>query len=131
MKMDTATIIGLIIAFIAVVGGIGIAIWFMPIHHIGRKEERLARIESRNKERLALIEKGMDPNLADKMPDKVHSDKYLLFGLIMVMACPGRIIVYFTSFSYNGDDKTFLIVSISYFITTFQSEKIYRWNTGR
>jgi hypothetical protein len=110
MKMDAATIIGLIIAFIAVVGGIGIAIWFILIRHIGRKEERLARIESRNKERLALIEKGMDPNLADKVPQRVHSNKYLLFGLILVMACIGRILAFIPSFSAGGNDKTFILV---------------------
>jgi Sigma-70, region 4 len=44
--MDTATIIGLFIAFIAVVGGTGIAIWLILMRHIGRKEERLAKIEA-------------------------------------------------------------------------------------
>lgn len=44
--MDSATIIDLIIAFIAVVGGTGILIWLILMRHIGRKEERLANIEA-------------------------------------------------------------------------------------
>lgn len=116
MKMDAATVIGLIIAFIAVVGGIGIAIWFILIRHIGQKEERIARIESRNKERLALIEKGMDPNLADRAPEKIPSNKYLLFGLIVVMACIGRIIAFLPSFNVSGNDKTFILVLPALFV---------------
>ena len=113
--MNSATIIGLIIAFIAVVGGIGIAIWFILIKHIGNKEERLAKIESRTKERLALIEKGMDPNLADKAPEKIPANKYLLFGLIVVMACIGRVMAIIPSFNASGNDKTFLFVLPAFF----------------
>ena len=79
--MDSATIIGLIIAFIAVVGGTGIAIWLILMRHIGQKEERLAKIEARNKERLALIEKGMDPNLADQVPERAPSNKLFLIRI--------------------------------------------------
>ncbi len=64
--MDSAaTIIGLIIAFIVVLGGFGIATWLILIKHSGGREERMANFEAKNKERLALIEKGMDPNLAE------------------------------------------------------------------
>jgi hypothetical protein len=110
MKMDLATIIGLIIAFIAVVGGVGVLLWFALMNQVGRKEERLARIENRAKERMALIEKGMDPNLADQEQKRTPSHRALLFGLIIVMACVGRIIVYFTSFRGTGNDQSMLFI---------------------
>ena len=113
--MDLATIIGLIIAFIAVVGGTGIAIWLILMRHIGRNDERLANIEARNKERLALIEKGMDPNLADRSPERAPSNRLFLIGLILVMACLGRIIAYFSIFNFNTGDKTFLYALPAFF----------------
>ena len=113
--MDSATIIGLIIAFIAVVGGTGIAIWLILMKHIGQKDERLARIEARNKERLALIEKGMDPNLADRIPEKTPSNKLFLIGLIIILACLGRIVAYFLAFNSTTGDKTFIFALPAFF----------------
>jgi hypothetical protein len=113
--MDSATIIGLIIAFIAVVGGTGIAIWLILMKHIGQKDERLARIEARNKERLALIEKGMDPNLADRIPEKAPSNKLFLIGLIIILACLGRIVAYFLTFNSTTGDKTFIFALPAFF----------------
>lgn len=114
--MNLATFIGLIIAFIAVVGGTGIAIWLILMKHIGQKDERIARIEARNKERLALIEKGMDPNLADNVPEKAPSHKLLLFGWIIVLACIGRIIAYLSVFNSNPNDKTFIFALPAFFV---------------
>jgi hypothetical protein len=113
--MDSATIIGLIIAFIAVVGGLGVVIWFFFTRHIVQKEERMAKIEARNRERLALIEKGMDPNLAEQVPDKPSSNRAFLIGLILIAACIGRIIAYFSAFRFNTDDKTFIYVLPAFF----------------
>jgi hypothetical protein len=113
--MDLATIIGLLIAFIAVVGGTGVAIWLILMRQIGHKEERLASIEARNKERLALIEKGMDPNLADRVPERVPSNRLLLFGIILVFACLGRIIAAISVFNSNTDNTTFIYVLPAFF----------------
>jgi hypothetical protein len=113
--MDAATIIGLIIAFIAVFGGLGIGIWFVFTRHIVRRDERLADIEARNKERLALIEKGMDPNLADQKPHGKSSNGAFLFGVILIMACLGRIIAYFSAFHFDTGDKTFIYVLPAFF----------------
>lgn len=113
--MDTATIIGLIIAFIAVFGGFGIAIWLLLVKHIGGREERIARMEARNKERMALIEKGMDPNLADHQPDKVLSNRPLLIGWIIICAIIGRIVAYMSGFNSNTDNSSFLFVLPAFF----------------
>ncbi|MDP4224186.1 MAG: hypothetical protein Q8868_12825, partial [Bacteroidota bacterium] len=113
--MDSATLIGLTIAFIAVIGTISIAIWFILARLRDRKEENIAKIENRSRERMALIEKGMDPNLADKAPEKNHSGSFLLIGLIIVFACIGRIIAFFSSFHLGSDDKTFVLVLPAFF----------------
>lgn len=114
--MDTATIIGLLIAFIAVVGGTGIAIWLILMRHIGHKEERLAKIEARNKERLALIEKGMDPNLADNVTEKAPSNRVLLIGLILIFAGLGRIIAAISMFHSNTDSSTLIYILPAFFV---------------
>jgi hypothetical protein len=113
--MDLATTIGLAIAFIVVFGGFGIAIWLILNRHVGRKEERLANIEARNKERLALIEKGMDPNLADSMSERAPSNRPLLIGLILVFACLGRIIASLSGFHSNTDDGSFIYALPAFF----------------
>ncbi|MGD0753854.1 MAG: DUF6249 domain-containing protein [Bacteroidales bacterium] len=114
--MDSATIIGLLIAFIAVVGGTGIAIWLILMRHIGRKEERLAKIEARNKERLALIDKGMDPNLADHVPERAPSNRLFLIGLILVFAGLGRIIAAISMFHSNTDNGTLIYILPAFFV---------------
>ncbi len=114
--MDSATIIGLLIAFIAVVGGTGIAIWLIIVRHIGGKEERLAKIEARNKERLALIEKGMDPNLADRVPQRTSPNRVLLIGLILVFGGLGRIIAAFSMFHSNTDNASLVFILPAFFV---------------
>jgi hypothetical protein len=113
--MDTATIIGLIIAFVVVFGGFGIGIWFVLLKNSGRRDERMANIEARNKERLALIEKGMDPNLADHRPERVQSNRPLLIGWIIICAIIGRTIAFISGFNPNTDNGSFLFVLPAFF----------------
>lgn len=113
--MDLATIIGLIIAFVVVFGGFGICIWLILIKNYGRKDEIMAKIEARNKERLALIEKGMDPNLADQVPEKVHSNRSLLIGWIIICAIIGRVIAFSSGFNPGTDNSSFLVVLPAFF----------------
>jgi Domain of unknown function (DUF6249) len=113
--MDSATIIGLIIAFVAVFGLIGIATWFIVTRQLMGKDERLARIEARNKERLALIEKGMDPNLADQVPHKSFSHFPFLIGLVLVFAVLGRIIAFSSAFNSSQDKGIFIFALPAFF----------------
>jgi hypothetical protein len=113
--MDSATIIGLIIAFVAVFGIVGLAIWFFLTRHVTGKEERLAKIEARNRERLALIEKGMDPNLADKAPLKSLSHPPLLIGLVIVFAVIGRIIAFSSVFASSQERGLLLFALPAFF----------------
>ena len=113
--MDSATIIGLIITFVVVFGGFGIGIWLALIKNIGRREERLAKIEARNKERLALIEKGMDPNLADRVPEKAPSYRPLLIGWIIICSVIGRVIAFSSGFNSATDNGSLLFVLPAFF----------------
>lgn len=82
-NMDAKEIIGLLIAIIAVTGGLGIGVYAIYMGAIGTKEEKLAQIEARNKERLALIEKGLDPSLVDRKTSTGASHSPLLWGLLL------------------------------------------------
>jgi hypothetical protein len=113
--MDTATFIGLIIAFVAVFGGFGIGIWVILLKKGGVREERLAKIEARNKERLALIEKGMDPNLADRIPEKAPSYRPFLIGWIIICAVIGRLIAFSSVFHSANDNGSMLFILPAFF----------------
>jgi hypothetical protein len=113
--MDTATFFGLTLAFIIVFGGFGIAIWLILIKNSGRRDERLANIEARNKERLALIEKGMDPNLADQRPEREHSNRLFLIGWIIICAVIGRIIAFMSGFNSGNNNGTFIFILPAFF----------------
>ena len=108
--MDIATLIGLIIAFVVVIGGFGIGVWLILIHNLNSKDERKARIEARNRERLALIEKGMDPNLADQGSGHKPSGRIFLIGLVIVFACIGRLIVFSSGINPGTDNGTMIYV---------------------
>lgn len=82
--MTAEKIIGLIIAIVAVAGGLAIAVLAVLKGALTNKEEKLALIEARNKERLAMIEKGLDPSVLDKKVETVSSYGPLLWGLLLV-----------------------------------------------
>lgn len=84
IHMETKDIFGLVIGFVAVAGGLGIGLAAVvnSIKEEGR--QKLHAAETRHKERLALIEKGMDPLLADKKPVKRFKEGALLWGLLLL-----------------------------------------------
>lgn len=103
--METKDLPGIIIAIIAIVGGLGIAVLSIISGYASKKEEKLALIETRNKERLALIEKGMDPLIADKENEKKSLYGPLLWGLLLTGAgfglCLGYILFLITGLKLN------------------------------
>jgi hypothetical protein len=66
-------IYGLIIGFVAVAGGMGIGLYAVHISVTSENRRKMAAEEARHKERLALIEKGMDPLLAEKKLPKDYT----------------------------------------------------------
>ncbi|MFT3912381.1 MAG: hypothetical protein QM737_23340 [Ferruginibacter sp.] len=73
------------IAIIVVIGIVSIVVFAIYNSIVSDKEEKLALIEARSKERLALIDKGMDPSLADVNMKRISRIPYnaLLWGLLL------------------------------------------------
>lgn len=83
----------LIFTSLVIMGGILLVIIVVRLAITKGMEENMAKIEARNKERLALIEKGMDPTILDK---KSHGP--LLWGLLLGGIALGALIGYLISF---------------------------------
>lgn len=97
--MDTEKLIGLIIAVVAVIGGLGIGALVLYLAIPAGNKEKLAQMEARNKERLLLIEKGMDPAILNK----TRSHGPLLWGLLLTGVGFGLIIGYLVSRATSFD----------------------------
>ena len=119
--------IGIIIGFIAVVGGLAIGAYAIYIGSIQNKEEKLAAIEARNKERLKLIEMGRDPSVADKKLENIQKPGWgpLMWGLLFVGIGLGYFIGLLISIDFPQDKVTLInsmgllfggIALIGYFI---------------
>lgn len=102
-------IFGIVIGFIAVIGGLGIAAYAINIGTIQKKEEKIASIEAKNKERLKLIEKGMDPSIANTKPD---NGPILLSGLLFSGIGFGAFIGYMISLCFQ-QDRNILIIALT------------------
>jgi len=74
---------GLIIGAAAVVGGLAIGAIAIMVSVPWSFKEKLAKLEASSKERMALIEKGVDPALIMK-PKNVIGNDPLFWGLLCV-----------------------------------------------
>ena len=79
--MDAHHIIGIAIAIVAIIGGLGIALYVLQKAFQQEFMEKTMNLENISKERLLLIEKGMDPSMADKK--KREGSSPLLWGLLL------------------------------------------------
>ncbi len=105
--MKTNEILGYIIGAIAVAGGLGIGAIAVYFSVALEMKTKLALIEARNKERLALIEKGMDPSILDqKKPKDGYSP--LLWGLLFCGIALGALTGYAISY-YSGVNEAIII----------------------
>ena len=106
--MGSTEILGLLIGLIATAGGlaVGAIIIYMAISSESRA--KLAALEAKNKERLAFIEKGMDPALLDKpakpaKPTRNYAELALFWGLLLsglgLGAFVGNLISYLIEFN--------------------------------
>lgn len=95
--------IDMIIGAIAVLGGLGIGAIAVYIATISASKEKVAQIEAKNKERLALIEKGMDLSVLDKKPYQAKNYTALLWGLLLGGIGFGALIGYLVSAVTNID----------------------------
>src|SRR5579862_4024201 len=77
--MDLEGLLGEMIGMLAVGGGLFVAAFSI---FIGAKDRQLQR-ESISRERIALIEKGMDPALAYQRPTQERGPRALFWGLTL------------------------------------------------
>ena len=91
---------GLIIALIAVTGGLGIGAIVVKTSIVEDMKKQLAALEARNRERMALIERGLDPSIADRK-SKVNSHGPLLWGLLFVGVALGALIGFFIAYVFG------------------------------
>ncbi|MBS1606160.1 MAG: hypothetical protein JST42_26115 [Bacteroidetes bacterium] len=81
--MQSDQLVGLIIAASSVIGGLAIGAIAIIISVPWSFREKLAKLEASSKERMALIEKGVDPALIMK-PKNVIGNDPLFWGLLCV-----------------------------------------------
>jgi hypothetical protein len=72
----------MIIAAIGVAGGLGIGAVTIIVSVRWGMKEKIAKLEAKTKERLALIEKGINPDEFPKEPKRAGNDP-LLWGLLL------------------------------------------------
>jgi len=94
----------LIIAGIAVAGGLAVGAVAIAVSVPWAMREKLARLEGRSKERLALIEKGYDPERIFEDKKKAGSDP-LFWGFLLAGLGLGLFLGYLISLAtgWNGE----------------------------
>ena len=97
----------LIIAGIGVTGGLAIAVISIAISIPWAMKEKMAKLEARTRERLALIEKGIDPDKLAKERRGVGHDP-LFWGFLLMGLGLGILLGYILS-QETGWDKRVLI----------------------
>lgn len=94
---------GILIATAIILGIVAIAIFAIYNSIVSDREERLALIEARNRERLALIDKGMDPSLADTKKFSRPPYNALMWGLLLFGFALGLFIGYIVVLNFGGN----------------------------
>jgi hypothetical protein len=91
--MDTEKLISLIIGGIAVAGGLGIGAISVFVAVPATTREKLAKLEIKSKERMAMLEKGIDPAIIFKEPKRAGQDP-MLWGLLLAGMGAGILLGY-------------------------------------
>ena len=91
LTMESDKLIGMIIAASAVIGGMAVGAIAIVTSVPWAFKEKLAKLEASSKERLALIEKGVDPALLFKPKNLIANDP-LFWGLLCLGLGGGSII---------------------------------------
>jgi hypothetical protein len=92
----------LIIAGIGITGGMAIAVISIAISIPWAMKEKMAKLEARTRERLALIEKGIDPDRLFKEKRGAGSDP-LFWGLLLAGLGLGVLLGYILSMVTQWD----------------------------
>lgn len=102
--MDTQQIYGLVIGGIAVVGGMAIGAIAIIVSVPWGMKEKLAKLEARTRERLALLEKGYDPEVIFREKKKAGNDP-LFWGFLLAGLGLGLFLGYLLSLMTGWSDK--------------------------
>ena len=100
--METEKLIGLIIAAVSVTGGMAIGAIAVATAVPWSGREKLAKLEARNKERLAMIEKGIAPEIIFSEPKGAGQDP-MLWGLLLAGMGLGILLGYLVHLLTGGD----------------------------
>jgi hypothetical protein len=100
--MQTDQLIGLIIGGIAVTGGLAIGAIAIVVSVPQTMKEKLAKLETKSKERLAMLEKGIDPAIIFKEQRSVGQDP-MLWGLLLAGMGLGILVGYLLSLLLGWD----------------------------
>ena len=112
--MTTEQITWLIIAAI-IFGGMALSVFVLKLTLPAHYQERLTNIENRSRERMALIEKGMDPTLADKKNSAASWNDPLVWGLLLTGIGSGFVCGYIISFN-TGWEKEIVMHSMAFLL---------------
>ena len=112
--MTAEQITWLIIAAI-IFGGMALSVFVLKLTLPSHYKERLTNIENRSRERMALIEKGMDPTLADKKNSAASWNDPLVWGLLLTGIGSGLVCGYIISFN-TGWEKEIVMHSLAFFM---------------
>ena len=100
--MDTEKLIGLIIATVSVAGGLAIGAIAIMTAVPAAMKEKMAKLEFKNKERMAMLEKGVDPTFIFKEPKGAGNDP-LLWGLLLAFMGLGILLGYLLAMATGWD----------------------------
>ena len=100
--METEKMIGLLIGLISVAGGLAVGAIAIATAVPWSGREKLAKLEAKNKERMAMIEKGIDPTIIFSEPKGVGQDP-LLWGLLLAGMGLGILLGYVVHLVTGGD----------------------------
>jgi len=112
--MDTQNVYGLIIAGIAVTGGLAIGAISIAVSVPWSFKEKLAKLDAKNKERLALIEKGYKPEEVFREKKGPGQDP-LFWGLLLAGIGLG-IFVGYSLYLMTGWNRTVMTNSMAIFL---------------
>jgi|SRR5579872_5051961 len=97
-------LIGLVIGGIATAGGMAIAAIAIAVSVPWATKEKLAKLEARSKERMALIEKGIDPQQFFREKKSAGNDP-VFWGLLCIGVGLGILVGYVVSKAMGWDEK--------------------------
>ena len=100
-------LIALVIGSIATVGGMAIAAVAITVSVPWSMKEKMARLEARTKERLALIEKGVDPAQIFKEKKSAANDP-IFWGFLCVGVGFGILVGYILAWAVGWDPRVLI-----------------------